>query len=127
MNFIPSLINPQWLLIAGVETHHAKERRQIAEVPEGVIEGTFESEPLCSWQAEQHARGFRTAELVNSSLGWSVRNKSGMDNFSILAGVRSGELDGSFQSATDWASRWQAVEPALRSVIVLKASLPLVS
>ena len=115
---IPSLLNPAWLILVGVDSYHAKERRQIKEVPAGVIDGTFESDPLCVFQEKEASMGIRAAELSMSKFGWSVRNVSGLYGFSVLAGVRTGELDGSFECALKWATAWQAEEPLVRSVLV---------
>lgn len=95
----------------GVSAALALEREQL---PRGFHIGTFASEPLCAWQREVHARGFRDVELVKSIYGWSVRSGSGLDNFALLASSRHGQLDGTYEDAVRWAVKWCSEDPTRR-------------
>jgi hypothetical protein len=59
-------------------------------------------------------RGIRGAQLVRSMYGWSVRYDSGLQGWALLASTRSGQLDGSFKAAVEWAERWVAQDPTRR-------------
>jgi hypothetical protein len=85
-----------------------------ASLPRGFHPGTFASEPLCAWQREVHARGFRDVELVQSVYGWSVRSGTGLENFALLASSRAGQVDGSYEDALRWATKWCADSPERR-------------
>jgi hypothetical protein len=63
---------------------------------------------LCRMQEAQASRGYLGAQLVRSMFGWSVRYDSGLQGWGLLASTRSGQLDGSFKAAVEWAERWVA-------------------
>lgn len=83
----------------------------------------FKSEPLCAWQSEVARRGVIGATLVKSMYGWSVRYDSGIQNFGILAGARSGVLDGTLKAAVEWAKGWVAEDPTRRYAWVRESEL----
>lgn len=76
--------------------------------------GGYASEDLCALQREQSARGIVGAEVVTSNYGNSVRYDSGLQDFGLLAGSRSGMLDGTLEHAERWAREWVAKDPARR-------------
>lgn len=97
----------------GVEAALHAEREHL--IPKsGHWSGCYQSEPLCAWQRRCSERGFRDVELVQSIYGWSVRAGSGMDGFALLAGSRSGALDGTYEDAVRWATKWCADDPERR-------------
>lgn len=102
-----------WMIIvAGEALVDALTAEQIARVPMGC--GGFRSEDLCTLQREQSSRGIIGAEVVKSNYGYSVRYDSGLQNFGLLAGSRSGTLDGSLEHAERWVTSWVAQDPTRR-------------
>lgn len=85
---------------------------QERRVPRGC--GGFKSEELCQLQRERSGRGLLGVELVKSNYGWSVRYDSGLQNFGLLAGARSGTLDGTLECAERYAIAWVAQDPTRR-------------
>lgn len=103
------------IIVAGYDTFRLLEtERDLAVERSDQRPGCFQSSPLVEWQRSVHSRGFRDVELVESIYGWSVRSGSGLDNFALLAGARSGQVDGSLEDASRWASAWCAEDPAHR-------------
>ena len=80
----------------------------------GTRSGTFASGNLCRIQAEQSARGRRSAELVHSVHGWTVRAASGLQGFAIM--YRSG--DHKPADALKWGCDWANAEPDKREFFV---------
>jgi len=76
--------------------------------------GCYSSEELCALQRSEARRGILGVELVDSNYGWSVRYDSGLQNFGLLAGSRSGQLDGSLEDAERYAREWVACDPERR-------------
>jgi hypothetical protein len=76
--------------------------------------GYRSSEDLCALQRDQAGRGILGAEIIVSSTGCSVRYDSGLQNFGLLAGSRSGYLDGTLEHAERWAKEWVAKDPTRR-------------
>jgi len=89
-----------FIIIAGRNVREAVE----AEQATGLIKA----------QETQAKRGILGAQLVRSMYGWSVRYDSGLQGWGLLASTRSGQLDGSFKAAVEWAENWQAQDPARR-------------
>lgn len=113
-----------WVIVVGTDVEKSLQMDKLSRVP--LVDhppGCFESEPLCQWQADKHAQGYACCVLQPTIYGWSVRAQSGLDGFAILAGVRSGELDGSLDSAVRWARAWCAQFPARRHCVVHKDRL----
>ena len=69
-------------------------------------QGFYASRELIALQSRQHTLGYRGVQLVESLYGWTVRADSGLDSFNLLAGARSGALDGTWESAVMWAQAW---------------------
>lgn len=74
----------------------------------------YASDELCILQREQSARGIHGAEIVHTNYGCSVRYDSGLQDFGLLAGSKSGMLDGTLEHAERWAREWVAKDPARR-------------
>lgn len=73
-------------------------------------------------QANQHARGRRSVELVKSAYGWAVRSASGLDNFQLVAGSRRDpHWPGTYAAAAAWAINWANEDPENRECFVRKA------
>jgi hypothetical protein len=53
-------------------------------------------------------------EVICSNYGHSVRYDSGLQNFGLLAGSRSGALDGTLEDAERYATAWVAEDPTRR-------------
>lgn len=81
-------------------------------------------EALCNAQSALHSRGYRSAELVKSVFGWSVRSGSGLDGFALLASSRTGVLTGSAGDALKWAMNWVSDDPNKRDVFFRGLELP---
>lgn len=77
--------------------------------------GYYNSEMLCAVQRLHSARGILGVEvLYYPNGGCSVRYDSGLQNFGLLAGSRSGTLDGTLEHAERWAREWVAADPTRR-------------
>src|SRR3979490_91481 len=102
----------------GQDVHAALDAERVLEcVASKRYPGCFESDSLCRWQSEVFQRGFRGACLSETIFGWSVRSDTGLENFRILAGHRSGELpNATKEQALEGARNWQAEAPTLRYV-----------
>ncbi len=88
---------------------------KVATVPQA-WEGVFESESLCAWQSRVRGQGYREAVIVTTKYGFSLRNASGIDSWSIIAGVRQGTTDGTLADVERIATAWYAENPAKRVV-----------
>lgn len=107
------MFKQDWMIIvAGEELVDALTAEQVARVPRGC--GGFRSEELCNLQRDRASRGLLGVELVKSNYGWSVRYDSGLQNFGLLAGSRSGALDGSLEDAERYAKEWVSKDPTRR-------------
>lgn len=108
------MVKQDWMIIvAGEELVDSLEAEQIARVAR-TTSGRFDSRQLCKLQSEQDARGIIGVFLVESIYGWTVRYDSGLQNFSILTGIRQGNLDGSLEAAITFAKEWVLVDPTKR-------------
>jgi hypothetical protein len=114
----PIILNPncKMIFVAGVEVWNAEAQAQIDTVPRSRIAGQdcFDSEALCRFQLSQANKGIIAAILVKSIYGWTVRYDSGLQDFAIIAGTRSGQLDGSLEDAERYAREWCARDPERR-------------
>lgn len=102
----------KFTIVAGQDLIVALEAEKVARVPQNAW--GFESEKLCEFQRDVSGRGIIGAEVVCSNYGHSVRYDSGLQNFGLLAGSRSGQLDGSLEAAETWARAWVAKDPTRR-------------
>lgn len=103
-------------IIAGQKLHASIEAQRDATVPKSGA--YFQSEPLCEFHHSLDRRGILGAQLVKSIYGWSVRYDSGLQNFGIIAGSRSGQLDGTYEDAVRYAQYWVDLDPTRRYVSV---------
>jgi hypothetical protein len=104
------MIKQDWMrIVAGEHIVDQMSAEQTASVPRNGF--GFESEALCGLQREQSARGIVGCEVIQSSYGCSVRYDSGLQDFGLLAGSRSGVLDGSLADAERWATDWVNKDP----------------
>lgn len=111
------LNGPQFKIIFGQDVVEAiRIERDRTVRPSAHTPGCYDSESVCAHQRRMASRGYLGAELVKSIYGYSVRYDSGLQNWGILAGSRSGQLDGSFEDAVRWAKRWQENDPTRRYV-----------
>ena len=67
-------------------------------------------------QSALHNAGYREAEILSTAYGYSVRHASGLEGFSIIAGSRRGDVDGTLDDAVRAAEAWVAVDPSRRTV-----------
>lgn len=74
----------------------------------GRYAGTYDSEDLCKVQVDQHQRGRRSAALVKTLYGWTVRLASGLDERQILCKVETRE------QAIAWGTAWANEDPEKR-------------
>lgn len=74
----------------------------------------YRSDDVCTLQREHAAKNIVGAEVIVTSMGCSVRYDSGLQNFGLLAGSKSGMLDGSLGHAEQWAREWVSKDPARR-------------
>ena len=81
---------------------------------------------LTEMQVDQHQRGRRSAQLVKTMYGWSVRFASGLDNNAILFGSRQtherGE-DCSIETAIRFGIQWANECPDSREFFALTRNL----
>lgn len=107
------MIKQDWMrIVAGEALVDQISAEQTARVPRNAY--GFESEALCDLQRQQSARGILGCEVIQSSYGCSVRYDSGLQDFGLLAGSRSGPLDGSLADAERWAAEWVSKDPQRR-------------
>lgn len=115
---LPFTVRNGHVVLLGADVEARLYEDKCLKVPKAAFpEGCFESEPLCVWQGQVHAAGFRAARLDQSVHGWSVRSASGLDNFRLLAAASCGNLDGSFADALKWARAWMEEAPGKRYVL----------
>lgn len=107
------MIKQDWMvIIAGndlVEAMSAETKARCTDTGAG-----YASDQLCVLQREQAGRGIIGVEVVCSNYGHSVRYDSGLQNFGLLAGSRSGMLDGTLEDAVRFAIAWVAEDPTRR-------------
>jgi hypothetical protein len=73
-------------------------------------------------QEDQHVRGRRSVELVESTYGWAVRCSSGLDDFQLVAGSRHDvHWPGTYAAAAAWGINWANEDPANRECFVRRA------
>lgn len=85
--------------------------------------GCIESEALCNWQQAVSRRGFCEAEIVKSIYGYYVRYASGLNDFAILAGTRSRQVNGTLEDAIRWSKEWVSQDPSRRYVTMTEEKL----
>lgn len=118
------------ILIAGRELYSDLQVEKEAVVPKSSLPGReqcHDSETLCRLQQKRARAGIVGVQLVKSIYGWSVRYDSGIQNFGIVAGARSGILDGTIENAIDYAQKWVSDDPERRYAWVsdIETSTPL--
>lgn len=111
---IQSFLN-NFEVVAGEKAFRAERTSMANEI-------TDRDQSLIQWQ-ETTGRQWRAAELCKSIYGWSVRASSGLDGFALMAGTRSGDLDGSYEAAVAWVIRWCENDPDHRYAFVRKSAL----
>ena len=98
-------------IIAGETVYQAEQARKHASLG---VKNQYASETLCAWQVQEHRRGIRAAEIVQSNYGYSVRHASGLDNFGLILSARARQLDGTLEAAVVAARAWCAQDPDRR-------------
>lgn len=88
------------------------------EIRERVANG----EDLPSVQVSQYGRGRRSAELVKTFRGWSVRSGTGLDDRRILFGGRN-IRPLTFAEAVAWGIEWANQDPTNREFFVRNSDL----
>lgn len=102
----------------------AEKERAVPRSQRPGMEHCYSSSELCSFQSKLAVKGYLGAHLVESIYGWTLRYDSGLQNFNIIAGVRDGQLDGSFSNAMDYAKEWQEKDSTRRYVTIEEEQLP---
>lgn len=92
---------------------------------EAWMAGERSSDRLCRFQESEAGKGLLEAALVKSMYGWSVRYASGLQDFGLIASSRSGQLDGTYEGACEYARKWQEQDPTRRFVSVSAYDLSL--
>lgn len=117
MSLIPAFMN----VFAGAELYESLAAERKALVDAARAKQVFRTDDtLCGVQEAQARRGILGVNLVESIYGWTVRYDSGLQNFSILAGARRGDVNGSYEDAERFAREWVAQDPARRYAWVRK-------
>lgn len=98
-------------IIAGQDVYDAQQQRK-----HDAMGNKRDSEWLCQWQQIEARNGIVEAEIVKSIYGYSVRHASGLQNFSLIASCRRGQLDGTLDAAIAFAKGWQSADPTRRYV-----------
>jgi hypothetical protein len=102
-----------WMIVvAGEPLIDALTQEQDTKIPRSGA--GFVSEALCALQREHAARQIVGVEIVASIYGHSVRYDSGLQDFGLLAGSRSGQLDGTLADAERFAREWVERDPTRR-------------
>jgi hypothetical protein len=70
-----------FMVLAGDPASWDEETRRLCR--SGIYENTYNSEDLCKVQVDQFFRGRRSATIVETIYGWSVRSDSNLDNRAI--------------------------------------------
>ena len=76
-------------------------------------------------QRQQYRAGCRSAELVRSIYGWSVRSGTGLNDFAIMhVPVLHGQQpDKGFADAVVWGKEWAEKDPKRREFYVRRRAL----
>lgn len=82
------------------------------------------SEDLVKVQVDQHGRGRRSATLVATIYGYSVRLASGLDERQVLFGGRALGRNVSKEEAIAFGIKWANEDPKNREFYVAKADAP---
>ncbi len=107
----------QKIIVLGKEVADLLQKdKELKVEPSYEVAGCWESESLCRWQRDIRNRGFIGAELVKSKYGWSLRYRSGLDNFGLIRSCTHGDLDGTLKDAICAAREWVTEDPAKRWV-----------
>jgi hypothetical protein len=113
-----SIMPEGFLVVFGQENARAEVASRDALVkPSRYAPGCADSTSLTRWQ-EREGRQWRAAEVVHSMYGWSLRHASGLDGFGLIAGARSGQLNGTLKDCLLYAARWQREAPESRYVFI---------
>lgn len=86
----------------------------------GSAPGTLKSEDLVQVQVDQHRRGRRSATLVSTIYGYSVRLASGLDERQVLFGGRALGRNVSKEEAIAFGIKWANEDPDKREFYVRK-------
>lgn len=89
-----------YILVAGNPQKWDDETR--ARCRPGRYENTWNSEDLCKVQIDQHRRGRRSATIVETIYGWSLRSASNLDGRQIIASRLT--RDEAIAAGTAWAN-----------------------
>lgn len=89
------------------------------KVQSGRTEGTYDSASLCDLQVKQHQKGRRSAELVRTAKGWTIRMASGLQDHRILRFTASPDPSEILCWGTVWANR----DPDHRELFICKAEI----
>lgn len=77
---------------------------------------------LCQAQRDLSAIGFVQLELVRSLYGWSIRYRSGLQNFALFSPsvdrIKRAIGDASIERKLEIAQAWVQARPDLRSVVL---------
>lgn len=106
------------IVIAGQDVC-SRMREARAALPK-IGEPGWHPELLTNLQIREARRGLVGAEMVKSMYGWSLRYNSGLQNFGLIAGSRSGQLNGTWEDCERYAKEWQAQDPLHRYVTAYK-------
>jgi hypothetical protein len=74
----------------------------------------YKEESLVLIQEDQHRRGRRSAELMQTGQDWCVRSTSGLDGWALLYGPASRE------KALQWGIAWANEDPGNRELFTHK-------
>ncbi len=84
------------------------------------IGACYRSEELCRLQASQANRGYLGAEMCRSIYGWTLRYRSGLQNFAIIerfpVSAHGGDWDKSLAACKAYAVRWANEDASKRYV-----------
>ena len=109
-----------FVVLGGDPSAWDEETRQ--RVPHGRYNGTYNSDHLVNVQEDQHRRGRRSAELVQTMYGWSVRYASGLDANAIIFGGRNSPPL-TREQAIDLGVKWANEDPKNREFYTRKSNL----
>jgi len=110
------LEGPHFQIVAGQAVVDAIRASRATVRPSASRPGCLDSESLCLAQQHDAAHGVLGAEIIQSNYGCSVRYDSGLQDFGLLASARRRDIDGTYEAAVAWATRWQAEDPTRRYV-----------
>lgn len=86
--------------------------------------GTYNSEDLCRVQNDHYRRGHRSATLVKTIYGYSVRLASGLDGWALLlSGRQQGCRQISYEEAIEFGKNWANEDPDNREFYVSRSDL----